>query len=119
MNNQPSEPESKVLKAIRERKEEKARALGLVARWAPYGSAKGYVSIHDPTTGEWHDLPFKQAPGWAKWETTKRSEIYEKTGDYGAFDLDAAQMHKVWEKENPPASPEEEGIVEEYELPED
>lgn len=48
---------------------------------------------------------------------TKRSELYRRTGDYGVFDLDAEAMREIWEEEHPPQ--EEDGIIEEYELPED
>jgi hypothetical protein len=109
--------ESPILRAVRERREEKAAALGLVAKWASYKKAKGYVTIHDPTSGEWHDLPYRDAPTWARWEATKRSELYRRTGDYGVFDLDAEAMNAILEEESPPQ--EEEGIVEEYELPDD
>jgi len=112
-----TEPESPILRTVRARREEKASALGLVAKWANYRKAKGYVTIHDPATGEWHDLPYRSAPTWAQWETTKRSELYRHTGDYGVFDLNADQMHEIWEEENPRL--EEEGIIEEHELPDD
>jgi len=51
---------------VRARREEKAAALGLVAKWAPYKKAKGCVTIHDPMTGEWHDLPYRDVPTWAQ-----------------------------------------------------
>ena len=60
------------LDEIRERRLEDARRLGLVARWA---HEKGFVAVHDPTTGEWHDLPLKDAPGWARRECFKRKEL--------------------------------------------
>jgi hypothetical protein len=37
---------------------ERASELGLVARWS---REFGFISIHDPTTGEWHDIPMKEA----------------------------------------------------------
>jgi hypothetical protein len=46
----------------------------------------------------------------------KRSEMY-RAGDAGAFNLTAAQMEEIWQSERPLL--EEEGIVEEYELPDD
>ena len=108
------------LAAARARGVEKAEALGLVAKWASYKKAKGYVQVHDPTTGEWHDLPWKDIPDWAKWEATERSTIYRSTGDAGAFDLTADQMREIWEEKHPPSEAGEgEGIVEEYELPDD
>jgi hypothetical protein len=111
----PDEVLPPALASMRRRRLEKAKELGLVAKWADYSKAKGCVSIHDPDTGRWHGLPWKDAPSWARWEAIKRSEIYRATGDAAAFDLTADQMRKIWEKECPP----EEGIVEEYELPDD
>ena len=55
-----------MLKAARRRRLEKAEALGLVAKWADYKKAKGHISIHDPGSGEWADLPYKAAPSWAQ-----------------------------------------------------
>jgi hypothetical protein len=95
----------------------KAEALGLVAKWADYKKAKGHISIHDPGSDEWADLPYEAAPSWAQREARKRSEIYRSTGDARAFDYTAAEMHAIWEEEGPPQK--EEGIVEEYELPDD
>jgi hypothetical protein len=106
-----------VLARARTRRLEKARELGLVVKWASYKKAKGHVSIHDPTIGEWHDLSWKDAPGWARWEARKRSDLYKATGDWGAFDLMASQMREIWEEDHP--REEEKGIVEEYELPDD
>jgi hypothetical protein len=106
-----------MLKAARRRRLEKAEALGLVAKWADYRSAKGHIAIHDPGSGQWVDLPYKEAPPWAQREARKRSELYRSSGDARAFDYTAAEMNAIWEEENPPQ--EEEGIVEEYELPDD
>ena len=39
-----------------------AEHLGLIATWS---ARFGYVSAHDPTTGEWHDLQTKDALEWA------------------------------------------------------
>ena len=86
-----------MLKAAQRRRLEKAEALGLVAKWA--------------------DLPYEAAPSWAQREARKRSEIYRSTGDARAFDYTAAEMHAIWEEEGPPQT--EQGIVEEYELPDD
>lgn len=82
--------------------------LGLIARWS---REFGYISMHDPTTGEWHDVSWKDAPDWAKWEARKRKELY-KGGDRGAYWLMAREMRIIWEDENPP--PIEEGIIEDY-----
>ena len=107
-----------VVARARARRLEKAKELGLVARWADYRKAKGHVTIHDPTSGGWHDLPWKDAPGWAQREALKRSSLYRSSGDAGAFDLSAAQIEEIWEEERS-AETElvEEGIVEEHELP--
>ena len=45
----------KLLKRER-RKLEEADRRGLVAKW---GTKPGWISLHDPTTGEWHDWPAK------------------------------------------------------------
>ncbi|ABG04863.1 hypothetical protein Rxyl_1916 [Rubrobacter xylanophilus DSM 9941] len=46
----------------RERKRlEEADRRGLVIRWA---KEPGYVALHDPTTGEWHELPASGCPQW-------------------------------------------------------
>ena len=52
-----------------------AEALGLVARWSHEFS---YISIHDPTSGDWYDLPAKDAPKWAKTECFKRRELRKR-----------------------------------------
>jgi hypothetical protein len=46
----------------RERKKlEEADRRGLVIGWS---RESGYVSIHDPTTGEWHEVPASGCPPW-------------------------------------------------------
>ena len=46
----------------RERKRlEEADRRGLVIKWS---REPGYVSLHDPTTGEWHDLAASACPAW-------------------------------------------------------
>jgi hypothetical protein len=112
----PPEEVPSVIAELQRRRLEKAAELGLVARWADYKTARGYVAIHDPSSGEWCAVPWKAAPSWARWEAVKRSELY-RAGDAGAFDLTAAQMEVIWQRERP--SLEEEGIVEEYDLPDD
>jgi hypothetical protein len=77
------------------RRYEKAAALGLVAKWSV---EFGYVSTHDPTTGEWHDLLTKEAPDWAVREARRRKELY-KDGNHRAYDLTAADMEEIWRKE--------------------
>jgi len=79
--------------------EGQASTLGLIARWGVFG----YVSIHDPISGEWHDVPIKDAPGWAKWEAGKRKEV----GKQGITRLlTRSEMEKIWRKER--EAPEEE-----------
>jgi hypothetical protein len=106
------EPPAFVMRA-RERRAQKAAEVGLTARWS---RQVGYVSIHNPTTGEWHDLVTKDAPSWAKWEASKRKSLY-RSGDRCAYDLTSSQMEEIWQRERPLL--DEEGIVEEYKLPDD
>ena len=66
----------------------------MIAAWS---HEFGYVSLHDPITGEWHDLPTAEAPDWAKREAFKRKEL-GKLG--GVADLlTRAELEKVWERE--------------------
>jgi hypothetical protein len=54
----------------RERKKlEEADRRGLVIRWS---RESGYVSIHDPTTGEWHEVPASGCPPWVLDEAKAR-----------------------------------------------
>lgn len=41
------------------RRLEEADRRGLVIKWS---REPGYISIHDPTTGEWHDLKHSECP---------------------------------------------------------
>ncbi len=86
---------SKTLSFVARAREE-ASALGLVARWS---REFGYVSIHDPTTGEWHDLSVEDAPGWAKNEALKRKEL-RKRGVTRL--LTAREMEVLFEAEQSP-----------------
>jgi hypothetical protein len=79
---------------LAERGAERASKLGLIARWS---YEFGYVSLHDPTSGEWHDLPTKDAPAWAKREDFKRKELSKHHGIHRT--LTASEMEKVWEEE--------------------
>lgn len=72
-----------------------AERLGLVATWS---IEFGYVSIHDPTSGEWHDLPTEDALDWAKREARKRKDLY-RAGNRKAFRLTAREMEELWESE--------------------
>jgi hypothetical protein len=65
------------IRARLEARHEEAAALGLVACWS---YEFGYVSIHDPTTGEWHDVAIEDAPAWAKNECFKRRELRKERG---------------------------------------
>ncbi len=84
---------------------EAASSLGLVATWS---REFGFVSIHDPLEGEWHDIATKEAPDWAVREARKRRELY-KAGNRGAYRLTARELEEVWESER---VPEPEGTVE-------
>ena len=62
----------------RERKRlEEADRRGLIIRWS---KEPGYVSLHDPTTGEWYDLPISGCPPWvlddARAHHRRRKERY-------------------------------------------
>ncbi len=89
-----------------------AEALGLVATWSV---DFGFVSMHDPTSGEWHDLPTKEAPEWAAREARKRKELY-RDGNRKAFRLTSREIGKILEAVRPV---EEEGIVEEHPVEEE
>jgi hypothetical protein len=89
-----------------------AERLGLVATWS---IEFGYVSLHDPTTGEWHDLRTEDAPGWAKREAFKRKELY-KDGNRKAYRLTSREMEELWEVER---VPEPEGIIEDHPIEEE
>jgi hypothetical protein len=82
-----------------------AEQLGLVATWS---IEFGYISIHDPLTGEWWDLQTKEAPDWAVREARKRRELY-KDGNRRAYRLTSQEMEDIWKAEREP-----EGIVEEH-----
>jgi hypothetical protein len=89
-----------------------AEVLGLVATWS---REFGFVSLHDPTDGTWHDLPVKDAPGWALGEARRRKELW-RAGNRNAYRMTSKQMEKLWEAERPVV---EQGIVEDYPPEED
>jgi hypothetical protein len=91
---------------------DEASKLGLVATWS---IEFGYISIHDPITGEWHDILTAEAPAWAKSEAFKRKEIY-KDGNRKAYRLTSREMEDIWEAEH---VSEPEGIVEDYPIEEE
>ncbi|MBV9455593.1 MAG: hypothetical protein JOZ19_15995 [Rubrobacter sp.] len=101
-------PTAKTAKTLSE-----AKRLGLVATWS---IEFGYVSVHDPTSGEWHDPPTKEAPSWATGEARKRKELY-KSGNRKALRLSSREMSELWEAEH--ASKELEGIFEEHPIEEE
>jgi len=80
-----------------ERRERSALELGLIARWA---RDRGYVSLHDPVTGEWCDVPFKQAPEWARNEAFKR-KLLEKDKGIDRL-LTRAEMEEIWQQDGTP-----------------
>lgn len=43
------------------RRLEEADQRGLVIKWS---REPGYISIHDPTTGEWHEVQTSGCPSW-------------------------------------------------------
>jgi hypothetical protein len=110
----PAGEEPEYISPITERRLRKAADKGLVAQWADYEKAKGHVSIHDPGSGHWCDVPWKDAPGWARRESLKRSELY-RDFYHDAHDLTAREMEKIWEAEHPAADV---GIVEAHPLEE-
>ncbi len=110
------ENKAAIMEILRERRRDEASlkqaaTFGLVARWS---REFGYISIHDPADGTWHDLDRKDAPEWALGECRRRRELW-KAGDRRAYDLTAAQMEKLWEADH---LPEPGLIVEEHPLPE-
>ena len=99
-------------KTSRTPKTTEAEELGLVATWSV---EFGYVALHDPTSGEWHDLRTKDAPEWPVREARKRKELY-RDGNRKAYRLTSQEMEEIWETERPL---EEEGIVEDYPVEEE
>jgi hypothetical protein len=87
--------------------------LGLVASWS--GEFR-VVSMHDPTSGEWHDLRTADAPDWAVREARKRKELY-RDGKRKAYRLTSREIEEIWRAENPPA--EDAGIVEDHPVEEE
>ena len=104
----PAKPKVPVNPPSKTSKTPEPAQLGLIAAWS---AEFGYVSLHDPTTGEWHDLKTTVAPEWAVGEARQRKELY-KSGNRRAYRLSARDMEEVWKNDQPP----EEGIVEDYPL---
>ena len=78
---------------------------GLVATWA---HEQGFVAVHDPTTGEWHDIPMKEAPSWGQNEARYRKRLY-KSGNRRAYSLTSRQIEQLRAEESG-----EEVVVEEH-----
>ena len=91
---------------------EDAGRLGLVASWS---GEFGFVSVHDPTTGDWWDIQTGIAPEWAVREARKRKELY-KDGNRRAYRLTAREMERILDKER---TPDQEGIIEEHPVEEE
>jgi hypothetical protein len=80
-----------------ERRElQKALRLGLVCR---FSREFGWIDLHDPTTGEWTTIEFKDAEPWMKRECFKRKELW-KSGDRHFYTR--AEMERIWEREEAP-----------------
>src|SRR5215210_2647733 len=77
----------------------RAAQMGLCATWA---RKFGYVSLHDPDTGEWHDIPTRDANSGAEprmiSEAQRRKRLWRK-GWHDAFNLNREQMESVWAEE--------------------
>lgn len=101
----PEPPAAKTAKTT------EAERLGHIATWS---AQFGYVSIHDPTTGGWHDLQTKDVPEGTVGETRRRKEQY-RGGNRRAYRLTSSEMEGLLRAE----SPVDEGIVEDYSLEED
>jgi hypothetical protein len=79
---------------IPDRRAKRASRIGLVARWS---HEFGFVSVHDPLTGEWHDLPAKDAPDWSRREASRRKELRKHGGVHRL--LTSVEMEDLWESE--------------------
>jgi predicted metal-dependent hydrolase len=53
---------------------EAAERIGLLIKW---GKAPGYVAIHDPTTGDWHEVLASECAPWVI-EEAKAHSRYAK-----------------------------------------
>jgi hypothetical protein len=107
----PSTDENKPVSRALVRQLEETNDRGLVARWSKHF---GFVSLHDPTAGTWHDLQTKDAPDWARSEAFRRKALY-RDGDRQAYQLTSYQMERIWEAEQ--GDEEDVGIVDDHPLP--
>jgi hypothetical protein len=105
----PDPPSRRRTRRLSPEERSRARRRGVVAKWSP---EFGFVSIHDPSSGEWHDVAVKDAPRWARWEARKRKELY-RAGDRRAYELTSRHMAQIWEAELEREEVDE-GIVEEH-----
>jgi hypothetical protein len=106
----PSVPSE--LPEILQRDLKRASEVGLVAR---FSREFGYIELHDPTSGEWYEVPFTEAPQWAPNEAFKRKDL-RKIGK--AHDLPACEMEELWASEQaemwseaPPAPGRKAGLI--------
>jgi hypothetical protein len=106
-----TEETPEIIARIQAQRKEAAGRRGLTAKWS---RVFGFITLHDPTTGEVHNVPTKGAPAWAKWEASTRKTLY-RFGRRDAYDLTRARMEEIWHKEHPLAQ-DDEGIVEEHPL---
>jgi len=56
-----SKPRLLKVLAWERRRLEEADRRGLVIKWA---KVRGWVALHDPTTGEWHEVAASECPLW-------------------------------------------------------
>jgi predicted metal-dependent hydrolase len=63
----------RLLERERQRLEE-AERIGLLIKWS---KLPGYVAIHDPTTGDWHEILASESPPWVI-EEAKAHSRYAK-----------------------------------------
>ena len=62
----------------RERKKlEEANRRGLVIRWS---REPGWISLHDPTTGEWHEVTTSGCPPWILEDAKARRRFRGRRG---------------------------------------
>jgi hypothetical protein len=76
----------------------------------------GFVSLRDPITGEWHDVQTGDSSPWMLNEARFRKQLY-RMDEPRAYRLSSRALEELWRKEHP--EPLEEGIVEEFPLPDD
>jgi hypothetical protein len=101
-------PPNEYVRRMREARASRAAARGLTVKWS---REFGFLELHDPLTGEVHEIATEDAPAWAKWEASRRKTLY-RIGRGDAYDLTSAQMAQIWAEEHP--VPVDEGIVEDH-----